>query len=157
MIDAELTALLREPVMMVFAARSAAGLPALGRALGARPAADGATLDIFTPAAQWSEALGGLAPGALLAFTFVQPDTYRTFQLKGELISIMPADARDIAAVDRYVAEVSQSLTALGVQPQQMAHWLGGRDLMTLRLAPTMAFRQTPGPHAGERLPDRGA
>ena len=68
-----------------------------------------------------------------------------------------PADARDIAAVDRYVAQVSQSLTALGVQPQQMAHWLGRRNLMTLRLAPTMAFRQTPGPHAGERLPDPGA
>ena len=157
MIDAELTALLQEPVMMVFAAKSAAGLPTLGRALGARAAADGETLDIFTPAAQWGEALSGLAPGASLAFTFVQPNDYRTFQLKGELVSIAPADARDIAAADRYVARVSQALTTLGVQPQQMAHWLGRGDLMTLRLAPTMAFRQTPGPHAGERLPDRGA
>ncbi|MBP6879126.1 MAG: hypothetical protein KBC34_13970 [Phenylobacterium sp.] len=157
MIDAELTALLREPVMMVFAARSAAGLPALGRALGARPAADGATLDIFIPAAQWGEALSGLVAGAPLAFTFVQPDTYRTFQLKGQLVSIAPADARDIADADRYAAQVSQALAALGVQPQQMAHWLGRGDLMTLRLAPTMAFRQTPGPHAGERLPDPGA
>ncbi|CAN7537634.1 hypothetical protein LJR164_003792 [Phenylobacterium sp. LjRoot164] len=157
MIDAELTALLREPVMMVFAARSAAGLPALGRALGARPAPDGATVDIFTPAAQWGEALSGLRPGSPLAFTFVRPDTYRTFQLKGELISIAPSGAEDIAAAERYVAQVSQALTGLGVQPQQMAHWLGRSDLVTLRLAPSMAFRQTPGPHAGERLPDHGA
>lgn len=157
MIDAELTALLREPVMMVFAARSAAGLPALGRALGARPAPDGETLDIFTPAAQWGEALSGLAAGAPLAFTFTRPNDYRTFQLKGALVSIAPADAQDIAAADRYVAQVSLALAALGVQPQQMAHWLGRRDLMTLRLAPTMAFSQTPGPHAGERLPERGA
>jgi hypothetical protein len=156
-IDAELTALLQEPVMMVFAARSAAGLPALGRALGARPAADRETLDIFTPAAQWGEALSGLAPGSPLAFTFVQPDDYRTFQLKGALVSIAPSNADDVAAAGRYVARVSQALSTLGVQPQQMAHWLGRGDLMTLRLAPSMAFRQTPGPHAGERLPDRGA
>ncbi|KQW73273.1 hypothetical protein ASE17_10085 [Phenylobacterium sp. Root77] len=157
MIDAELTALLREPVMMVFAARSAAGLPALGRALGARPSPGGETLDIFTPAAQWGEALSGLVPGAPLAFTFVQPADYRTFQLKGELVSIASAGPEDIAAADRYAAQVSQALAALGVQPQQMAHWLGRGDLMTLRLAPTMAFSQTPGPHAGERLPDRDA
>lgn len=157
MIDAELTALLQEPVMMVFAARSAAGLPALGRALGARPAADGETLDIFTPGAQWGEALSGLAPRSPLAFTFTRPNDYRTFQLKGELVSIAPADAQDIADADRYVAQVAQALAALGVQPQQMAHWLGRGDLMTLRLAPTMAFSQTPGPHAGERLPDRDA
>ena len=157
MIDAELTALLKEPVMMVFAAKSAAGLPALGRALGARPAPDGRTIDIFTPAAQWGEALSGLAPGSPLAFTFVQPNDYRTFQLKGELISIAPSGPEDVAAAERYVAQVSLALTALGVQPQQMAHWLGRGDLMTLRLAPTMAFRQTPGPHAGERLPDPGA
>lgn len=157
MIDAELTALLREPVMMVFAAKSAAGLPALGRALGARPAPDSGTLDIFIPAAQWGEALSGLAPGSPLAFTFTRPNDYRTFQLKGELVSIAPADAQDIAAADRYVTQVSQTLATLGVQPQQMAHWLGRGDLMTLRLAPTMAFSQTPGPHAGERLPERGA
>ena len=157
MIDAELTALLQEPVMMVFAARSAAGLPALGRALGARPAADGRTVDIFTPAAQWDEALSGLAPGSPLAFTFTRPNDYRTFQLKGALVSIRPSDAEDLAAADRYVTQVSLALAALGVQPQQMAHWLGRGDLVTLRLAPDAAFSQTPGPHAGERLPDRDA
>lgn len=157
MIDAELTALLQEPVMMVFAAKSAAGLPALGRALGARITPDGERLDIFTPASQWAEALSGLAPGAPLAFTFVQPDDYRTFQLKGELVSITPSGVEDVAAADQYVTRVSQALSLLGVQPQQMAHWLGRGDLVTLRLAPTMAFRQTPGPHAGERLPERNA
>ena len=104
MIDAELTALLKEPVMMVFAAKSAAGLPALGRALGARPAPDGRTIDIFTPAAQWGEALSGLAPGSPLAFTFVQPNDYRTFQLKGELISIAPSGPEDVAAAAVFLA-----------------------------------------------------
>lgn len=143
--------------MMVFAARSAAGLPALGRALGVRPAADERTLDIFTPAAQWGEALSGLVPGSPLAFTFTRPDTYRAFQLKGELISITPSDAEDIAAAERYVAGVSAALAGLGVSAQQMAQWLGRGELMTLRLAPQVAFAQTPGPHAGERLPDRDA
>ena len=41
---------------------------------------------------------------APLAFTFVQPNDYRTFQLKGELISIAPSGPEDVAAAERYAA-----------------------------------------------------
>lgn len=152
MIDEELAAFFEGPVMMVFAARSATGWPALGRALGARVAEDRASIDIFVPSGQWPEALSGLAAGSQLAFTFTQPADYRTYQLKGELTGMGPSNAEDLAVVDRYVTGVTRALMALGVRPRQIEHWLTRAEMVTLRFRPAAAYTQTPGPNAGARL-----
>jgi hypothetical protein len=151
-IDQELAAFVEGPVMMIFGTRSAAGLPAIGRALGVRVAADGASIDFFVSASQWTDALDGLSVGDQAALTFCRPHDYRAVQVKGELLSIGPTPSADVAVVDSYIVAVAQVLTDLGVLKPQMDQWLVRRDLVTLRLKPRAVFSQTPGPGAGSPL-----
>ena len=70
MIDPTLAAFFEGPVMMIFATRSAAGGPAIGRGMGGRVIADGREVEFYAGGRQWAEALDGLAVGDPVALTF---------------------------------------------------------------------------------------
>lgn len=137
--------------MMVFGTAGRTGRPVLGRAVGAR-CVDGGGVDLFVSRAHWGEVTNDLRVGAPIAVTFSRPADYRTFQIKGVLTALAPADAADRAAATAYVEGVTRSLLDLGVLQPQVDQWLTCEDLVTLRLKPASIFAQTPGPDAGKQL-----
>lgn len=151
-IDQDLAAFIDGPVMMILGTRSLAGLPAVGRAIGARMTPERDAIDIFVSPGQWAEALGGVGAGSEIAFTACRPIDYRTFQLKGEVLEVAPMDEADQTAAECYADAMTRVLLDLGVQPPQIDHWLTRVGLMRLRLKPTSVFAQTPGPGAGAQL-----
>ncbi|HEX5379512.1 MAG TPA: pyridoxamine 5'-phosphate oxidase family protein [Phenylobacterium sp.] len=148
-IDPDLAAFMESPVMVVLATRSAAMRPAIARAVGVRLSPDRAVADLFVSRAQWPQAVDGLQPGAAMAVTVCNPPDYRTYQIKGRLAEVAPADADDHAVAGGYMSAVGQVLAELGVSRRQIASWLTTEDLLRLRLIPMSAFVQTPGPGAG--------
>lgn len=151
-IDQDLAAFVQSPVMMIFATRSAAGLPAIGRAVGARVTPGRDAIDIFVSPSQWADALSGVAAGSQIAFTACRPSDYKTFQFKGEVLDITPMDGADQAGAERYADDMTKVLLGLGVQRPQIDHWLTRVGLVRLRLQPRSTFAQTPGPGAGAQL-----
>lgn len=150
-INPALAAFLEGPVMMIFGARSAAGFPALGRAVGARIVADGREVEFYAGGRQWAEALGGLSVGDPVALTVARPADYRTYQLKGPLVAIGPASRADVERSAAYAAVIRETLRVY-VTDSVFEQWLRPADLVTLRLEPAAVFAQTPGPGAGERM-----
>lgn len=149
--DAKLTRFLGEPVMLVAAVADPAGKPAMARALGVRPAADGA-LDLFISGGQWASVVAAIRPGLPLALTLCRPATYETVQVKGPVLAIARADEAGRAFAERYVSEVGGHLRELGVQDAQMRPWLRIDDLVQVTFTPKAAFEQTPGPRAGQPM-----
>ena len=150
-INPALAAFLEGPVMMIFGARSAAGCPALGRAVGARVVADGREVEFYAGGRQWAEALGGLSVGDPVALTVARPVDYRTYQLKGPLLAIGRASEADVERSAAYADMIGETLRAY-VADAIFEQWLRPADLLTLRVQPAAAFAQTPGPGAGERM-----
>lgn len=151
MVDERLGAFIESAVMMVVAVRGVDGRPALARAVGASCQLDG-RIAIIVSQAQWPAAISHLAPGDALALTVCRPTDYVTYQLKGELAGVAPADPADADLADRYVERMTGVLTGLGVAPRQIACWLARTGLRRLTLSPRMVFQQTPGPGAGEAI-----
>ncbi len=139
------------PVMMIFAAKSAAGFPALGRAVGARVLAEGREIEFYAGGRQWAEVLGGLSVGEPVALTFGRPADYRAYQLKGPLRAIGPASGADMERSVAYSEMIHETLKKYGVS-DGLEQWLRPTDLLTLRIEAAAVYAQTPGPGAGERL-----
>ncbi|WP_332770194.1 hypothetical protein [Phenylobacterium sp.] len=152
MIDQDLAAFVQGPVMMILATRSAAGLPAIGRAIGARVTSGRDAIDIFVSPSQWADVLSGVVAGSQIAFTACRPSDYKTFQIKGEVLDVSPMDPADQAVAERYADDMTRELLGLGLQPHQIDHWLTRVGLVRLRLQPRSTFAQTPGPGAGAQL-----
>ncbi|PWR24780.1 hypothetical protein [Zavarzinia aquatilis] len=152
MIDNAIAEFVEGAVMTILASRDQGFHPAIGRGVGTRRAADGHLLDTMVSRAQWPDLIANLAPGAPLAVTFVAPDDYRTFQIKGVIEAVTPASDGDRAFTHAYHRDIHRVLTALGVTEGQIGFWLTDADLWCLRYRPTDVFVQTPGPRAGTRL-----
>lgn len=152
MIDSAIAEFVEGAVMTILASRDPGFRPAIGRGVGTRRAAGGHLLDTMVSRAQWPDLLDNLSPGDPLAVTFVAPDDYRTFQIKGILEAITPASDEDRAFTEAYHRDIHRLLTALGVTAGQIGFWLTDVDLYRLRYRPTDVFVQTPGPRAGTRL-----
>ncbi|MFZ2870500.1 hypothetical protein [Zavarzinia sp.] len=155
MIDSAIADFVEGAVMTVLASRNESHHPAIGRGVGTRGAEGGRLLDTMVSRAQWPRLIGNLSPGDPLAATFVAPDDYRTYQVKGVVEMIAPATDDDRAVALAYHRQIHRLLTSLGVTEGQIRFWLTDSDLYRLRYRPTDVFVQTPGPRAGSRLEPR--
>ena len=140
----ELNSFLSTPVAMVLGARDASGLPAMGRAVGVRPCADGESVEVLVSRAQWGEVAGGLQPGALGSLTLCRPHDYKSYQLKGRVESQSPADAADYDFAEAYVNGLLATFDGLGIRPSQIGPWLAVKDLVRVRIRMQDIFHQTP-------------
>jgi hypothetical protein len=138
--------------MMILSAADPTGAPAIARGLGARVADGGACIEVFISRTQWPDAVSGLTPGAQVAATFVQPATYESYQLKGRVLDLGPADSAGAAFASAYMDRILQMLGSLGVRQQQVQAFLALNDPVRLRFAPSAVYLQTPGPGAGRPL-----
>jgi hypothetical protein len=128
------------------------GLPVLGRAVGLRTCPDGVSIEVLLSRAQWTDLAAGLQPGALGALTLCRPHDYKSYQIKGRVESLSPADGADHDLAEAYVDRLCATFDGLGIRPPQIAPWLAVKDLVRVRMRLQDIFHQTPGPGAGERV-----
>lgn len=138
--------------MILIATRNDVHRPMIGRATGARFDAESGRISLLVSASQWPDAVTHARPGTPVSATFVKPDDYRAYQIKGPITAVGEASAIEQARGRQYVADMLSDLGALGVSRLQLSSTLSDRDLMRITFVPRDLFVQTPGPDAGQRL-----
>jgi hypothetical protein len=136
------------PILMTIGTRDARNRPMIGRGTGARVWDDRAGVSVSISDWLWPETLGNLRETGAIAVTFVRPDTYEAYQLKGRARIRGPEEA-EIAAGAEYVRRASEMLSSLEVPLPLIACWLTDRDLQIADFTVDRVFEQTPGPRAG--------
>lgn len=152
MIEAGVASFIEGRVMILVATRNAAHRPMIGRGTGARFDAESGRIALLVSASQWPDAVAHALPGQPISATFVVPDSYRAYQIKGPVVDQRPANAIEQARGTAYVAAMLETLNALGVTRLQLSSTLSDRDLVRISFLPRDLFVQTPGPQAGQRL-----
>lgn len=153
MIDPRLQAFLANPVMVVLATSTTNGRAALARGMGVRVHPGNSTVEVFVSSAQWGDVVEALRPGVRLAVTIVRPETYETYQIKGTVLSRQSPDGDGMAFVAEYCERISAHLLSLGPIQRQIACWITTEDLVGFHVLTEHLFNQTPGPGAGDLLP----
>jgi hypothetical protein len=151
-IEAGVASFIEGRVMILIATRNAAHRPMIGRATGARFDTESGRITLLVSASQWPDAVAHALPGAPLSATFVKPDSYRAYQIKGPVADQRPANAVEQARGTHYVEDMLDTMGALGVTRLQLSSTLSDRDLVRISFYPRDLFVQTPGPQAGQRL-----
>ncbi|WP_296743101.1 hypothetical protein, partial [Mesorhizobium sp.] len=106
-------------------------------------------IDLLMSAWQWPETAANLATGAAVAVTLARPSDYVSYQLKGTVTAVGPADAEDEAHAGRYIATITSVLGGLGLDTTLAEPWQTDRELLRIRMKPAQVFLQTPGSQAG--------
>lgn len=138
--------------MILIATRNDAHRPMIGRSTGARFDAESGQISLLVSASQWPDAVTHARPGTPISATFVKPDNYKAYQIKGPITDARAADAIEQARGRQYVADMLSEMGALGVSRLQLSSTLSDRDLVRITFIPRDLFIQTPGPEAGRRL-----
>ncbi|MBL6455786.1 hypothetical protein JMJ55_10660 [Belnapia sp. T6] len=154
LISAELAAFLESPVMIILGTGSA-GVPEIGRGLGASVEGGGDALYVMVSAWQWPETVANARANGRIAATFARPADYVTYQVKGRVDLIAPPTPALHACAMHYAARIAEALAELGLSPEHTAPWRSDRDLAALRIRPAQVFVQTPGSRAGRLLAER--
>lgn len=156
MIEASVASFIEGRVMILVATRNRHHRPMIGRASGARFDADQGTIAVLVSASQWPKAVEHALPQTPISTTFVKPDDYRAYQIKGMIANVRPANAVEDARGAQYVEDMLATLGQLGVSRLQLSTTLSDRDLVRIEFWPRDLFVQTPGPGAGRRLGSDG-
>ncbi|EGF92585.1 hypothetical protein ABI_10220 [Asticcacaulis biprosthecium C19] len=90
----------------------------------------------------------------MIAATFTAPADYRSYQIKGQVISVAPAGPDGEARASLYVDAMLKVMTGLGVSREQLSHTFPLAGLVCVRYRPEAVFVQTPGPKAGSAVTD---
>lgn len=152
MLGVDVAAFVESPVMMVVSTRDDAHRAYIARGSGARFDRQTGSIDVLICQSQWSDVARNAVKGAPIAVTFVRPNDYRTFQVKGPIQDVAPASAEEQRRGSAYVACMLDVMGALGVTRLQLSHTLTDADLIRIRFLPVDLFAQTPGPGAGARV-----
>lgn len=154
LIDAELAAFLSGAVSMLVATADAQRQPSLVRALGCRLSADHRELTLLLARSRSAPVIARLQSNPAVAVVFSQPSTHRTLQLKADDATLLPATDGDAALAAAYLERMVPELERVGMSAAFTRAFLAfsDHDLVGLRLRPTVAFSQSPGPQAGQLL-----
>lgn len=152
MLTAEVADFIEGQVMILVATRDDSHRPMMGRGSGARFDRSSGLMHVLISQSQWPLAVAEALPGRPIAATFVQPDNYRSFQIKGEIAESVTADDAASAWGRLYVRSQLALMQQLGVTRLQLSSTLSDRDLWHIAFRPLDVFDQTPGPGAGRRL-----
>nr|WP_233712945.1 pyridoxamine 5'-phosphate oxidase family protein [Amaricoccus solimangrovi] len=144
----ELAAFVSGPVLMTIGTRDAANRPMIARGTGGRAWDDRGGISLAISGWLWPETVANLRANGMISATFVRPDTYEAFQLKGRA-RLRDPEPSEREAGGRYVREAAAMLNRLEIPLALIACWLTDRDLVIADFTVDRVFEQTPGPRAG--------
>ncbi len=148
-IPAAIAQFIQGPVLTSLATRDAENRPMIGRGSGGHSLIAPGRLEVAISGRLWPETVANLRNNGALSVTFVDPESYHAFQLKGRA-TLRAADARDCDRAEAYVAQLRQRLVSFGVEDSAVDFWLTARDIVMATLEVERIFEQTPGPRAGQ-------
>jgi hypothetical protein len=143
--------LLLAGVATVVATRDERMRPSLQRGWALGISEDGREVTVCVPAAPGSRMLENLESNGAVAITCSRPTTYRTVQVKGDVVAIREPTAEQRAGAEAHAAAFSREVEELGLPPGT-GRRMFDPDLVAVRIAVAELYDQTPGPRAGARL-----
>ena len=146
--EAELASFLASPVMIITGTCGENNRPDIGRAVGAIIDGDAGRMRIVVSSWQWPRTVDNLRASGRVAVTFARPSDYVSYQVKGRA-TVGPADTEDLVQSDRYMADILEVLTGLGLDRRLATPWLTNRDPVAVGIEVDAIYVQTPGPTAG--------
>ena len=149
--DPRLAEFLSSPVMIVVGTADPRGRPEIGRAVGCHSEPGMSHIELVVPERHWPGTVANIRQTGRTAATFSRPVDYETFQVKGAA-AIRDADRDDFALAARYMRDIEEVLSALGIPPAFSATWLSNEGAVIVTLSIEAVFVQTPGPRAGQAL-----
>ena len=147
-IPAAIACFIQGPVLTTLGARDARNRPMIARGSGGHGLAAPGRLEIAISASLWPETVANLRDKGALSITFVDPEIYLAFQVKGRG-ALRDADAVDCARAVAHVAELRQRLFGFGIEGSAIDFWLTASDIVLPTLDVDRIFEQTPGSRAG--------
>ena len=133
--------------------RDSQNRPFLGRAAGCHVSSDG-RIKIFVSRRKYPFLLDAVRRTGSVAASFSEPSTNKSLQIKGtgaELAELEPGDADRIAShVNLFAADVERTGTRAALPRTVLAS--APEELQAVVFVPAVAFIQTPGPVAGNRI-----
>ncbi|MBW8734493.1 MAG: hypothetical protein JF571_09340 [Asticcacaulis sp.] len=148
----ELAAHFAGPSMTILAARDDRFRAAIARSMSITCDTGTGHIDVFLTSAVWTDFMRAIKPGAVIAVTATHPGTYVSYQAKGAVEAIDPADDCEAARTRLNIERMLTMLGTLGATRRQLTHVFSTDGLVRVRVRPTDIFAQTPGPGAGARI-----
>ncbi len=151
MIDDGLAAFIEGGQSIHVSTRDEGGHPHGVRGVAAR--ADVATdeVDVYIANVAYERLRAALESSRQVAMVFCRPTDDRACQVKGEVLGVRPAEAREESFARGQWDGFMASLGGIGISPQLAVRWTWW-PAQVLRVRVTAVFEQTPGPKAGAQL-----
>ena len=158
LLSPEHIAMIDKGVSTIVASRNAAHRPSLMRAVGAAIAPDGSELTVYLVRSRSRQLLQDVAANGQVAVVFSEPLSHRTVQVKAREVELRSAVDADAPVLQRYLRSMEHEIGNVGLSASFVQAMLACRldDVVAIRLRPSEAFDQTPGPKAGSALPAAG-
>jgi hypothetical protein len=150
-IDEGARELLLAGVATVVATRDDRMRPSLQRGWALTVSDDGREVTVCVPATPGSQARENLESSGAVAITCSRPTTYRTVQVKGNVVAIRDPTPEQRGAAEAHADAFSQEVEKLGLPPDT-GRRMFDTDLVSVTIAVAELYDQTPGPTAGARL-----
>lgn len=154
MIEPELAAFLQEGLGIHLGTRNGQLEPNGARAAAVGIDDDGLHLVVYLADAAAGRLLPDLRSSGEAAVVFARPTDDRSCQVKGRFVSARPARAHERAFVLAQWDGFLQNLERIGIPRAVAEGWIAWPAVAVL-LRATAVFDQTPGPSAGDPLPER--
>jgi hypothetical protein len=138
-------------VAVIVATRDGELRPQIGRGWGpdVSPGGDALTLCIGVPAG--SRMRSNLEQGSPVAATFSLPTSYRTVQIKGDVLELGEPTAAQLARVEEHYDVLARETEQVGFS-RELLRRLIDRALVAVTFSTRELYDQTPGVNAGARL-----
>ena len=152
MLDRAFAAFLQEGLGIHLGTRNERLEPNGARAVAVTVDDDGAHLVVYVAELAAARVLPDLAANGQAAVSFGRPVDDRACQVKGELVSVRPAEERERETIRAQFEGFRTNLERIGIPRAVSANWIWW-PAVAIRLKATAVFEQTPGPAAGTPLP----
>lgn len=151
----ELATFVESGVSVQVGTRDASLVPEAVRGVGVRVDPDRAGLVLFVPRATGTRTVANVADNGRIAICFARIADHRTIQVKGSAGPVAAASPEDRPFVDRYRGELARNLAEFGL-PTRLGFRIASWPCHSIRVAVESIWIQTPGPGAGDALPEEG-
>jgi hypothetical protein len=151
MLDRTLAAFLQEGLGIHIGTRNERLEPNGARAVAVTVDDDGAHLVVYVAEVAAARVLPDLTANGQAAVSFGRPVDDRACQVKGQVVSVRPAEAHERAIIRAQFDGFLANLELIGIPRATGANW-SWWPAVAILLKASAVFEQTPGPAAGTPL-----
>jgi hypothetical protein len=156
-LDGEITEFLHSGCALLVGTVDATGQPHAGRGLGLTVLDARAGRVRLLADADDAPTIANLQPGALVAITAASVRTLRSFQMKGHVVLVEPADEADASKQAQYTDDFIRDIHETDGEPLELLRRWTDHPSVACVVDVDSSFDQTPGPSAGSQLRRRAS